>query len=179
MWAGNFTGGESARKWGSGHYSQMTRDRTHRPVHRVNADSVHPLLRRGQRVGSSSIPAAVGAVTSEVGSGSATSEPPTKGLGVSRAGRPVPHVHRGYLEHVCGARRSRRAGPPQSVSAPASALAPCRAVHCAQPVDNRLAPHESGDQSRVLIANLLSTCTTRGGHVLPAHHRLTTPTAVS
>ena len=80
MWAGNFTGGESARKWGSGQYSQMTRDRTHRPVHRVNADSVHPLGRRGQRVGSSSIPAAVGAVTSEVGSGSATSEPPTRAL---------------------------------------------------------------------------------------------------
>jgi hypothetical protein len=100
-----------------------------------------------------------------------------QGLGTSRAGRPVPHVDRGYLviERVCGARRSRRAGPPQSVSAPASALVSCRAAHCAQPVDKRLAPHESGDQSRVLIANLLSTCTTRGGHVLPVHHRLTPP----
>jgi hypothetical protein len=78
-----------------------------------------------------------------------------QGLGTSRAGRPVPHVDRGSVEHMCGARRSRRAGPPQSVSALVSALVSCRAAHCAQPVDNRLAPHESGDQSRVLIAKSL------------------------
>ena len=40
---------ESGRKWESRYYSQMTRDRTHRHVHRIDADWVHPLGRRGQR----------------------------------------------------------------------------------------------------------------------------------
>ena len=66
MWAGNFTGGESAEKWGSGYYSQMTRDRTHRHVHRIDAVSVQPLVRRGG-AGSIFRSAAVGAVTSVSG----------------------------------------------------------------------------------------------------------------
>ena len=50
-------------KWESGHHNQMTRDRIHRRVQRINAVSVQPLVRRG---GAESIfrSAAVGAVTS-------------------------------------------------------------------------------------------------------------------
>ena len=65
--AGNFTPGESGRKvgkkWESGHHNQMTRDRIHRRVQRINAVSVQPLVRRG---GAESIfrSAAVAAVTS-------------------------------------------------------------------------------------------------------------------
>ena len=49
-----------------------------------------------------------------------------------------------------------------------------RGALCPTAVDNRLAPHESGDQCRVLIAGLSSTSMTRVGPLRPSPPLLTT-----